>query len=324
MKKLKKGFTIIELVIVIAVIGILATVLIPTFSTVIHKARVSSDEQAVRNMNTALQTASVYEDIESIEQVHEILAQSGFGKKSYTSTTENTKFVWIKNTSVIAHVDTKSQKITFPKEYAGVTATDENSIDLDQHTYTDPNRLFLTDGPEAQNPSYDASKYSYGYPSYYNNPETKKIDIFTFRPSDDGVNDVVFGEQREKYSNWLADFAIILNDDFAPNTVGICGCHKFYNGWVEIVPGEAEAELLKKGNVLLLLRDILQFGNGLEYSFLVDLCTGNDDGFHCGAFNLSDENVGKSITVQLRLYEPDGNGGLTGRYYVCNEVEYPF
>lgn len=50
----KRGFTIVELVIVIAVIAILAAVLIPTFSSVIKKANLSNDQQNVRNMNTAL------------------------------------------------------------------------------------------------------------------------------------------------------------------------------------------------------------------------------------------------------------------------------
>ncbi len=48
----KKGFTIIELAIVIAVIAILAAVLIPTFSGIIEKANVSSAEQAARNAYT--------------------------------------------------------------------------------------------------------------------------------------------------------------------------------------------------------------------------------------------------------------------------------
>ena len=52
----KKGFTIVELVIVIAVIAILAAVLIPTFSSVIKKAKVNNDIQLVRNLNTALAT----------------------------------------------------------------------------------------------------------------------------------------------------------------------------------------------------------------------------------------------------------------------------
>lgn len=43
--KNKKGFTLVELVIVIAVIAILAAVLIPTFSNVIEKANESAAQQ---------------------------------------------------------------------------------------------------------------------------------------------------------------------------------------------------------------------------------------------------------------------------------------
>jgi len=45
----KKGFTIVELVIVIAVIAILAAVLIPTFGGVIEKAQKSANEQDAAN-----------------------------------------------------------------------------------------------------------------------------------------------------------------------------------------------------------------------------------------------------------------------------------
>jgi len=48
----KKGFTIVELVIVIAVIAILAAVLIPTFSNVIESANESSAMQAAKNEYT--------------------------------------------------------------------------------------------------------------------------------------------------------------------------------------------------------------------------------------------------------------------------------
>jgi len=54
MKKMnKKGFTIVELVIVIAVIAILAAVLIPTFSGVVAKANKSATLQEARNNYTA-------------------------------------------------------------------------------------------------------------------------------------------------------------------------------------------------------------------------------------------------------------------------------
>jgi len=48
----KKGFTIVELVIVIAVIAILAAVLIPTFSGVIEAANENAAMQAARNEYT--------------------------------------------------------------------------------------------------------------------------------------------------------------------------------------------------------------------------------------------------------------------------------
>ncbi len=52
--KNKKGFTLVELVIVIAVIAILAGVMIGTFASVVRKAHASNDVQLVRNLNTAL------------------------------------------------------------------------------------------------------------------------------------------------------------------------------------------------------------------------------------------------------------------------------
>ena len=54
--KNRKAFTVIELVIVIAIIAVLAAVLIPTFATLIKKANVSKDTQLIRNLNTALAT----------------------------------------------------------------------------------------------------------------------------------------------------------------------------------------------------------------------------------------------------------------------------
>ncbi len=49
----KRGFTIIELVIVIAVIAILAAVLIPTFSGVVEKAKKSKALQEAQSLYTA-------------------------------------------------------------------------------------------------------------------------------------------------------------------------------------------------------------------------------------------------------------------------------
>lgn len=50
----KKGFTIVELVIVIGVIGILSAILIPTFISIADKAKKSNDQALIRNLNNAV------------------------------------------------------------------------------------------------------------------------------------------------------------------------------------------------------------------------------------------------------------------------------
>ena len=52
-KNTRKGFTIVELVIVIAVIAILAVVLVPTFGNVIAKAKNASLISEIKNEHTS-------------------------------------------------------------------------------------------------------------------------------------------------------------------------------------------------------------------------------------------------------------------------------
>lgn len=65
----KKGFTIVELVIVIAVIGILAAVLIPTFSGVVSNAKDSARLQKARNSYTEYLVAHPTAEIDYVKVV---------------------------------------------------------------------------------------------------------------------------------------------------------------------------------------------------------------------------------------------------------------
>lgn len=76
----KKGFSIVELVIVLAIIAVLAAVLIPTFASLIKKANVSKDNQLIRNLNTALVTDSASKNYAKHETMTDALkAAEAFG-----------------------------------------------------------------------------------------------------------------------------------------------------------------------------------------------------------------------------------------------------
>ena len=59
MEKRKKGFTLIELVVVIAIIGVLAAILVPVMMGYVRKSRVAAaNDNAKQNYNTALEVAA--------------------------------------------------------------------------------------------------------------------------------------------------------------------------------------------------------------------------------------------------------------------------
>ena len=96
MKKInKKGFTIVELVIVIAVIAILAAVLIPTFSSLVKTAQTSSDVNLVKNLNTSLTTSEILDGKnETITDALNDVKEDGFDVTKLTPTNSDNEILW--------------------------------------------------------------------------------------------------------------------------------------------------------------------------------------------------------------------------------------
>ena len=121
----KKGFTIVELVIVIAVIAILAAVLIPTFAGIIKKANLSSDQQAVRNMNLALAADEATNGKpQNLLEATMNMAKAGYDFENYKPLSSDHRFWWDQANNRIVLAD-KSGNIIYPAEYEGKTLTAE-------------------------------------------------------------------------------------------------------------------------------------------------------------------------------------------------------
>ena len=121
-KSNRKGFTIVELVIVIAVIAILAAVLIPTFASIIKKANLSSDQSAVRNMNTALAAET---EVLTIDDATRILSEAGYNAdKTLVPVTKGHFFYWYETYNTILLIDDTDGKfeLVYPTNNEDIVA----------------------------------------------------------------------------------------------------------------------------------------------------------------------------------------------------------
>ena len=103
MTKRKKGFTIVELVIVIAVIGILAGILIPTFANLIHNANVASDGALIRELNNAL-ASDLNQPHETIYDALQATDEFGFNVQRINAKARNNKILWDSKNDVFCYL----------------------------------------------------------------------------------------------------------------------------------------------------------------------------------------------------------------------------
>ena len=113
----KRGFTIVELVIVVAVIAILAAVLIPTFSKVIDKANRSADMQAAVTMNKILAADEVLNGKpETASAMVEVLYDNGYNAGALDAKSNAYEFVWNSEANSIVLVNKADGSLVESKE----------------------------------------------------------------------------------------------------------------------------------------------------------------------------------------------------------------
>lgn len=130
MNKNRKGFTIVELVIVIAIIAILAAVLIPTFASLIAKANVSVDTQLVRNLNNALTAEKAGgENNKTMYDALKMTKSAGYDIDTIVSKSGN-NIAWDSKNDRFVLVDPKNNTYIYPTESGAGSQTIATPVDF--------------------------------------------------------------------------------------------------------------------------------------------------------------------------------------------------
>lgn len=134
--KKKKGFTIVELVIVIAVIAILAAVLVPTFSNVVENANASSDKSLVRNINNVLEIKGSLNQLPNDKtELKKVLKEYGINETKNKA--NNHIIFWSKSQNMFFIWGIKEQEIIFPEYCRGMNLDDfDDEVNMSVNDYT--------------------------------------------------------------------------------------------------------------------------------------------------------------------------------------------
>ena len=127
----------------------------------------------------------------------------------------------------------------------------------------------------------------------YNSANDEEVELetaYTFSTLDNATE-----AEENAYAKWNADYVVSFDKAVAANTVGLAGSYDSWdNGaWIAFLIDKD----LQAGESVQLLSNA---GVTVNYT---ELCT-NVVAFDCGAFNFADENIGTTMTVELRLFNP--------------------
>ena len=121
-RKLKKGFTLVELVVVIAVVAILAAVSVVSYLGITKKAKESNDKMVIDQFNNVLTSTLALKKKGDIHQLLENLDENaGFDIRTFTPELQGTSFVYFNKDGheSFAYWDNTKQEVVYPKDLQG-------------------------------------------------------------------------------------------------------------------------------------------------------------------------------------------------------------
>ena len=253
----RKGFTIVELVIVIAVIAILAGVLIPTFANVVRKANISADTQLCKNMNTALVMAKAEgKSIDTMEDVLFTINEAGYVIENLNPTTEGYYYAW----------DSKNDLILFLK--------DDLTVQYPEDIELSPSDCWVTVGSQAEATTIAAAGFAlYVEPDY----EGNSLVLTTLTNVDAGEK--LLATFSMKNADAIGD--VVLRGSFGEVTLDVPKANVAQYGSIETlnVDGIANASLKVNGFIekLTLKKGHVEIANNGSVETLVPTLAADND-----------------------------------------------
>ena len=222
--KSRKGFTLIELVVVIAVLGILTLVMIPIIANAINNARIENDKVLVDNMNNILEADEPYNGKPgSGDEVLWIF--TGNGLDIDDTNYSKHAFYWVIDDNKVIIYDTEKESIIYPAEFR------EDNINSEKVTDNiNANEWYLIAGES----NYKELAYKITY--YVNGKKIK----FHGKTSYDGTVDVelpvpTLYADGYQFSGWHTDKGL-ESEVVTIIEQGDSGDKTFYSTFIKITP----------------------------------------------------------------------------------------
>ena len=135
MSQKRKGFTLVELLVVIAILAILATVSVVGYLAFTEKAKESNDISLTTQMNTVLQANEAQDKAESIEDVVSQLKEAGLDIEKLTPTSSGYSYVWDSSSNRVLLLDDSNNVVapegmTLPADKEDVVAFAKTQEDI--------------------------------------------------------------------------------------------------------------------------------------------------------------------------------------------------
>ena len=303
MKQTKKGFTLVELLVVIAILAVLATVSIVGYLSFINKANISVDEHAVTQFNIVLEGEEILGNVpENAYEMRTILSTHGYNEQIVPITAGYTFYLYLTDNIVV--LADENDTIVFPAKYA------DTQVDHDTNLYINLSGLPYADVKEASGDEVQpVEDYLFYNGSFAAGGDPIQFDHTIRYTAHD--SEVIAGNS--PYADWLCDFRITVNEKLDQADHYYLGGQydNFGSTWVVVdaLGFEADSYLLLGG---------VGIGEGFTYKVI---CTEVKD-FQCG-FRLDGEHPGFVITVELIIFE-NYEEYEKGNYHVISSISYDY